>query len=162
MNTLEQYPCSDWILKNHGSAVNKTYTDGLSKCDITSAMAKWDWDKIIWGKVRTLVFNLQKRIYKATKSGRNKKAKSLMYLLNNSYYATLLAVRTVTTDNTGKRTSARGWIRYSPIRLKERWRWSKKYFTQSKLGGMNTDQNLQEGFSYQKPTAKVGRWEYQL
>jgi len=68
-------------------------------------MAKWDWDKLIWGKVRRLVFNLQKRIYKATKLGRHKKAKSLMYLLQNSYYATLLAVRTVTTENKGKRTA---------------------------------------------------------
>ncbi|OAD20821.1 RNA-directed DNA polymerase (Reverse transcriptase), partial [Candidatus Thiomargarita nelsonii] len=42
---------------------------------------------------------------KATKSGMYSKAKSLMYLLQNSYYATLLAVRTVTTDNKGKRTA---------------------------------------------------------
>jgi len=68
-------------------------------------MAKWDWDKLVWGKVRRLVFNLQKRIYKATKLGKYKKAKSLMYLLQNSYYATLLAVRTVTTENKGKRTA---------------------------------------------------------
>jgi RNA-directed DNA polymerase len=64
-----------------------------------------DWDRLIWGKIRRLVFNLQKRIYKAAKAGLTKKAKSLMYLLQNSYYASLLAVRQVTTENKGKRTA---------------------------------------------------------
>jgi len=66
---------------------------------IASPSHNWDWDSIIWGKVRRLVFNLQKRIYKATKSGKYRKARSLMYLLQNSYYAMLLAVRTITTEN---------------------------------------------------------------
>ncbi|TGO03644.1 hypothetical protein PN36_02625 [Candidatus Thiomargarita nelsonii] len=68
-------------------------------------MKDWDWDTIIWKKVRQLVFNLQKRIYKATKSGKYSKAKSLMYLLQNSTCGALYAVRKVTTDNTGKRTA---------------------------------------------------------
>ncbi|TGO03032.1 hypothetical protein PN36_14040 [Candidatus Thiomargarita nelsonii] len=72
----------------------------------------------IWGKVRQLVFNLQKRIYKATKSGRYKKAKSLMYLLQNSYYATLLAVRTVTTENKGKRTAGVDRVKVNTPRQK--------------------------------------------
>ncbi|MEN8216868.1 MAG: group II intron reverse transcriptase/maturase, partial [Pseudomonadota bacterium] len=67
-------------------------------------MKDWDWDTIIWKKVRQLVFNLQKRIYKATKAGKYSKAKSLMYLLQNSKCGALYAVRKVTTDNTGKRT----------------------------------------------------------
>ncbi len=94
---------------------------------------------LVWGKVRRLVFNLQKRIYKATKAGLYRKARSLMYLLQNSYYASLLAVRTVTTDNKGKRTAGvdrvkvdtpkrkmalvkdvldtihKGWDRYKPM-----------------------------------------------
>ncbi|MEN8217017.1 MAG: reverse transcriptase N-terminal domain-containing protein [Pseudomonadota bacterium] len=49
--------------------------------------------------------NWQKRIYKATKSGKYSKAKSLMYLLQNSTCGALYAVRKVTTDNTGKRTA---------------------------------------------------------
>jgi len=48
---------------------------------------------------------LQKRIYKAAKSGRYKMALSLSYLLQVSHSAALLAVRRVTTDNTGKRTA---------------------------------------------------------
>jgi len=95
MNILWQHPNSTWItpLTTQGAyPIAKT-------CDL------WDWDNIVWGKVRRLVFNLQKRIYKATKNGRYKKARDLMYLLQNSFYATLLAVRTVTTDNKGKRTA---------------------------------------------------------
>ncbi|OAD22611.1 RNA-directed DNA polymerase (Reverse transcriptase) [Candidatus Thiomargarita nelsonii] len=64
-----------------------------------------DWNAINWKKVEKLVFRLQKRIYKAVKSGNNKKAKSLMRLLQYSTCGIALAVRKVTTDNTGKRTA---------------------------------------------------------
>ena len=40
-----------------------------------------DWRKLIWRKISKRVFNLQKRIYKATKAGQHSKAKSLMKLL---------------------------------------------------------------------------------
>jgi RNA-directed DNA polymerase len=65
----------------------------------------WDWDKIIWKKVRKVVFSLQRRIYKAAKSGKYRKARHLMWLLQHSRSGTLLAVRRVTTENTGKRTA---------------------------------------------------------
>jgi len=64
-----------------------------------------DWNEINWNQVNRMVLNLQKRIYKAAKSGRYKTALSLSYLLQRSHYAALLAVRRVTTDNTGKRTA---------------------------------------------------------
>ncbi|MEN8216155.1 MAG: group II intron reverse transcriptase/maturase [Pseudomonadota bacterium] len=64
-----------------------------------------DWNDINWNKVRRKVFNLQKRIYKAAKSGNYKVALSLSYLLQVSHSAALLAVRRVTTDNPGKRTA---------------------------------------------------------
>jgi RNA-directed DNA polymerase len=67
--------------------------------------ASWDWNKIIWKKVRKVVFSLQKRIYKAAKSGKYRKARHLMWLLQHSKSGALLAVRKVTTDNTGKRTA---------------------------------------------------------
>jgi len=125
---------SEWIPVSH--------LDRHRYESIESVMAKWDWDKLVWGKVRRLVFNLQKRIYKATKAGRYSKARNLMYLLQNSYYATLLAVRTVTTENKGKRTAGvdrvkvntpkrkmalvkdmldtiqRGWDKYRPMPAK--------------------------------------------
>jgi len=64
-----------------------------------------DWNDINWNQVSRVVLNLQKRIYKAAKSGRYKTALSLSYLLQVSHSAALLAVRRVTTDNTGKRTA---------------------------------------------------------
>jgi len=70
-----------------------------------SRKIRTDWNDTNWNKVRRQVFNLQKRIYKVAKSGRYTKAIRLMHLLQNSYYASLLATRKVTTDNTGKRTS---------------------------------------------------------
>jgi len=112
MNILWQHPNPSEV--NVFARAQKHFTsewvplsclDKLRYENIEFVMAKWDWDKLVWGKVRRLVFNLQKRIYKATKSGRYSKARNLMYLLQNSYYATLLAVRTVTTENKGKRTA---------------------------------------------------------
>jgi RNA-directed DNA polymerase len=64
-----------------------------------------DWNDINWNKVRRTVFNLQKRIYKAAQSGNYKMALSLSYLLQVSHSAALLAVRRITTENTGKRTA---------------------------------------------------------
>jgi len=93
------------VLITNKELVGDTHCDQLVRKSVESALVEWDWDNLIWGKVRRLVFNLQKRIYKATKAGRYKKARDLMYLLQNSFYATLLAVRTVTTDNKGKRTA---------------------------------------------------------
>jgi len=98
-----EYQCK--VLKTNKELVGDTHCDQLVRKSVESAVEEWDWDNLIWGKVRRLVFNLQKRIYKATKAGRYKKARDLMYLLQNSFYATLLAVRTVTTDNKGKRTA---------------------------------------------------------
>ena len=37
----------------------------------------WDWRKLDWRKISKRVFNLQKRIYKATKAGQLRKAKKL-------------------------------------------------------------------------------------
>jgi len=67
--------------------------------------ANWDWNKIIWKKVRKIVFSLQKRIYKASKSGKFRKARHLIWLPQHSRSGALLAVRRVTTDNTGRRTA---------------------------------------------------------
>jgi RNA-directed DNA polymerase len=64
----------------------------------------WDWDAIVWKRARQIVFNLQKRIYKAAKLGKIGRAKHLARLLQNSTSNIVLAVRRVTTDNTGKRT----------------------------------------------------------
>jgi RNA-directed DNA polymerase len=61
-----------------------------------------DWNTIDWWEVKKSVFNLQKRIYKAVKAGKVKRAKRLMYLLQCSTGGIALAVRNVTIDDTVK------------------------------------------------------------
>ena len=46
---------------------------------------------------------MQRRIVKAWKEGKHRKAKSLQWILTHSYYAKVLAVRRVT-ENSGGRT----------------------------------------------------------
>ncbi len=63
------------------------------------------WNTINWAKVERKVFKLQKRIFQAVKSGQKAKARKLQKLLFKSYFAKLLAVRKVTQDNQGKKTT---------------------------------------------------------
>jgi len=63
------------------------------------------WNAINWAKVQRKTFKLQKRIYQASLSGQNAKARKLQKLLVKSYYAKLLAIRKVTQDNQGKKTA---------------------------------------------------------
>ncbi len=73
------------------------------KTSITKTTAAWN--SINWTKVQRVVFKLQKRIYQASLSGQNAKARRLQRLLVKSYYAKLLAIRKVTQDNQGKKTA---------------------------------------------------------
>ena len=61
------------------------------------------WKSIDWKEVRFHVNRLQTRIAKATHEEKWNLVKRLQYLLTNSYYARLLAVRIVT-QNRGSRT----------------------------------------------------------
>jgi hypothetical protein len=45
-----------------------------------SKSGKWDWSALIWGPIKRRVFNIQKRIYKATVTGNYKQARNLMKL----------------------------------------------------------------------------------
>ncbi|MBE9141939.1 group II intron reverse transcriptase/maturase [Planktothrix mougeotii] len=63
------------------------------------------WNSINWAKVQRVVFKIQTRIYQASLSGQNAKARKLQKLLVKSYYARLLAIRKVTQDNQGKKTA---------------------------------------------------------
>jgi RNA-directed DNA polymerase len=78
--------------------------DNDIKRENDKVIVAWDWDAIVWKRARQIVFNLQKRIYKAAKLGKIGRAKHLARLLQNSTSNIVLAVRRVTTDNTGKRT----------------------------------------------------------
>jgi RNA-directed DNA polymerase len=67
--------------------------------------SEWEWQDIVWRKAEKIVFNLQKRIYKATKAGRLKEAKALQKLLLRSSCSIILNVRKVTQDNSGRKTA---------------------------------------------------------
>ena len=63
-----------------------------------------NWKSINWKEVNIFVKRLQMRISKAVKEMKFGKVKSLQWLLTNSYYAKLLAIKRVT-SNKGKRTA---------------------------------------------------------
>ena len=61
------------------------------------------WKAIDWKKVKAHVLRLQMRIAKAVREGKMHLVKSLQWILSHSFYAKLLAVKTVT-SNKGART----------------------------------------------------------
>ncbi len=63
------------------------------------------WKKLPWKKFRKNLFRLQRRIYKAVRTGNIRKAKSLQKLILKSTSAKLLAIRQVTQLNQGKKTA---------------------------------------------------------
>ena len=77
------------IARNSESRINNKKTD--------------QWDKIDWNKVYKHVNRLQTRIAKATREKKWYFVKHLQYLLTHSYYAKILAVKTVT-QNHGARS----------------------------------------------------------
>ena len=64
-----------------------------------------NWEFIDWKKLQTILFRLQRRIFKAVKVGDMAKARSLQKLVLSSYSARMLAIRQVTQLNTGKKTA---------------------------------------------------------
>lgn len=63
-----------------------------------------DWDTVDWRRAHRIVRNLRSRIFRATRAGEVKKARSLQKLMLRSYSNILLSVRRVTQTNAGKRT----------------------------------------------------------
>lgn len=66
--------------------------------------ASESWQTLPWKKFRRSLFRLQKRVFKAVRSGDMRKAKSIQKLILKSTAARLLAVRQVTQLNAGKKT----------------------------------------------------------
>nr|QNO43744.1 hypothetical protein BCIMGCOA_00006 [Methanosarcinales archaeon ANME-2c ERB4]QNO46367.1 hypothetical protein KKGFGGCE_00005 [Methanosarcinales archaeon ANME-2c ERB4] len=71
---------------------------------LTDKQPKSQWTDVDWDVVKRHVNRLQTRIAKAVKQGMWNLVKRLRYLLTNSHYAKLLAVKRVT-QNRGKRTA---------------------------------------------------------
>src|SRR3954451_11139688 len=63
-----------------------------------------DWNAVDWRKVQRSVRNLRQRIFRASKEGDHRKARSLQKLMLRSRANTLLSVRRVTQINMGKIT----------------------------------------------------------
>jgi N-terminal domain of reverse transcriptase/HNH endonuclease/Reverse transcriptase (RNA-dependent DNA polymerase) len=63
------------------------------------------WKSLNWKKIEKVVFQLQKRIYRASQNGNVILVRRLQKLLSKSYYAKCLAVRKVTQDNAGRKTA---------------------------------------------------------
>src|SRR5438445_3345890 len=61
------------------------------------------WETIDWRKVYATVKKLQMRIAKAFRLGKHNRAKALQWILTNSFYARLMAIKRVT-ENQGKHT----------------------------------------------------------
>lgn len=64
-----------------------------------------DWNQINWKKVRKIVNNLRKRIFRARKLGQWKQLRRLQKLLLKSYANLLLAIRQITQQNDGRNTA---------------------------------------------------------
>lgn len=63
-----------------------------------------DWDNVNWGSTSSWVFRVQRLIFRAKRSGNDKRLHWLQRWLTRSLQARLVAVRQVTTLNKGKRT----------------------------------------------------------
>lgn len=63
------------------------------------------WKTINWRTAERYVFKLQKRIYAASRRGDIKRVHKLQKTLMRSWYNSVLSVRRVTQDNTGKKTA---------------------------------------------------------
>lgn len=63
-----------------------------------------DWNATNWRSQNRVVRNLRQRIFRASREGNQKKARSLQKLLLRSHANVLLSVRRVTQDNEGKNT----------------------------------------------------------
>jgi RNA-directed DNA polymerase len=74
----------------------------MSKLSIKRNLA---WNDLKWGAISMRVKRIQRRIYKAEKSGDSKRVTWLQKLLLNSLDAKLLAVHQVTTLNKGRNTA---------------------------------------------------------
>ena len=64
-----------------------------------------DWSQINWQKVRKIVRNLRRRIFRARKLGQWKQLRRLQKLMLKSYANLLLCVRQITQVNRGKATA---------------------------------------------------------
>ena len=87
---------------------NRNYEEkqmtGQVKLQTGASSAFQDWNSVNWETIERNVYRLQVRIAKATREGRQGRAKALQWILTHSHDAKLLAVRRVT-QNRGRKTA---------------------------------------------------------
>lgn len=96
---------------------NKEYFSGL-------------WHDINWRQLQKKTYQLQKRIYKASRNDNIAKVNYLQKLLFDSYEARMIAIRQVTQLNDGKKTSGVDGI--SSLTIKQRFDLEKELATNAK------------------------------
>jgi RNA-directed DNA polymerase len=89
---------------NGGKPVNVSNSTTPKSERLADTRQKIQWNDIDWKNVIQSVNRLQTRITKAVIEGKWYLVKKLQYLLTHSFYAKLLAVRTIC-QNKGKRTA---------------------------------------------------------
>src|SRR5215469_10602351 len=72
------------------------------------------WRELPWCKLEQHVYRVQKRIYRVSQRGNNRRVEKLQKLLLKSEAARLLAVRRVTQDNQGKKTAGVDGVKSVP------------------------------------------------
>ena len=87
--------------------------------DISDKELAKQWNKTPLKKAHAFIKRLQTRIAKAVKEGKYRLAKRLQYLLVNSFYAKLLAVKRVTT-NRGRRSAGVDGVKWTTPQEKMR------------------------------------------
>lgn len=112
----------------------------------------YKWQDIPWRDVERKVFKLQRRIYQASRQGKQITVRKLQKLLLSSWHARCLAVRKVTQDNRGRRTpGVDGKLVISPtqrIRLASRLKLTAKAHRYTAFGLIN------------QARKKSGPWEF--
>ena len=78
-----------------------------------------NWNSVNWAGVRAFVHHMQKRIAKSIRQGRWGRARALQHILSRSFYAKLLAVKTIM-SNKGSRTPGVDGVRWK--NSKKRWK----------------------------------------
>lgn len=72
------------------------------------------WDTLPWRKLEHHCYRIQKRIYRASQSGKTRAVQKLQKLLLKSKAARLIAVRRATQDNRGKNTAGVDGVKAVP------------------------------------------------
>jgi len=96
---------NQWKALNDTSIYDSVVWDQFDMATDVSQEPTVEWRSLNWKLIERRVYKLQKLIFRASSRGEISKLRKYQKLLTKSYYARLLAVRRVTQDNRGKKTT---------------------------------------------------------